>query len=350
MEFFKRPVAPYFVPVPGLDDLPSGESEPIAGRPTRPRRGQGAGVGGAPASPDVGTGATAVAAHRRGAGTGITDDRRAPPFLTDVDAGVRRTAVHVLTETLCDGYSPALVDALGDTDAAVRHAAADGVRELVEVLPDPGAVHSQLCSADPVVRGAAIYVLSARRVGDATHYRNALSDNDHRVRIEAVRALVSVDDVAGVTSAAADPNREVRIAAANGLGTLGFGAEAVRELLVDRDPLVRAAALTALGSVGCDDSDIDAVQTCTCRDRPGRSGRARSRALAGASAEAAVPPLSQALTDPHLDVRKAAVLALTRWAASDAAAREALTGALDDGDADVRAYARHALAGANPAR
>ena len=141
--------------------------------------------------------------------------------------------------------------------------------------PIRGRCSAQLGSADPVVRGAVIYVLSARRVGDGTHYRNALSDNDHRVRIEAVRALVSVDDVAGVTAAAGDPDREVRIAAANGLGTLGFGAAAVRHLLVDRDPLVRAAALTALGSVGCDDSDIDAVRARACAGRPGRSGRAR---------------------------------------------------------------------------
>jgi succinate dehydrogenase/fumarate reductase flavoprotein subunit len=33
-----------------------------------------------------------------------------------------------------------------------------------------------------------------------------------------------------------------------------------------------------------------------------------------------------------------------RWAASEATARDALTGALEDGDADVRAYARQALA------
>ena len=32
IEFLKRPVAPYFVPVPGLDELPSGETEPIAVR------------------------------------------------------------------------------------------------------------------------------------------------------------------------------------------------------------------------------------------------------------------------------------------------------------------------------
>jgi hypothetical protein len=50
------------------------------------------------------------------------------------------------------------------------------------------------------------------------------------------------------------------------------------------------------------------------------------------------------LTDQHLDVRKAAVLSLTRWAADEPAAREALGLALEDGDADVRAYARRALA------
>lgn len=37
------------------------------------------------------------------------------------------------------------------------------------------------------------------------------------------------------------------------------------------------------------------------------------------------------------------VLSLSRWADSEAAARHALTDALADGDADVRAYARHAL-------
>jgi HEAT repeat protein len=70
-----------------------------------------------------------------------------------------------------------------------------------------------------------------------------------------------------------------------------------------------------------------------------------ARALAGATPTVAVPTLSRVLTDQHLDVRKAAVLSLTRWAADDRAAREALGLALEDGDADVRAYARHALAG-----
>ena len=55
-----------------------------------------------------------------------------------------------------------------------------------------------------------------------------------------------------------------------------------------------------------------------------------ARALSGATAELAVPRLSQALVDEPLDVRKAAV-------------RDALGVALKDDDADVRAYARWAL-------
>ena len=69
-----------------------------------------------------------------------------------------------------------------------------------------------------------------------------------------------------------------------------------------------------------------------------------ARALSGAAPEHAVPRLSRTLVDEHLDVRKAAVLSLSRWAATDGAAGDALSVALKDDDADVRAYARRALA------
>jgi HEAT repeat protein len=194
------------------------------------------------------------------------------------------------------------------------------------------------------VRGAVLYVLSSRRVGDPQSYRRAVTDDDHRVRIEAVRALVSVDDADGVAAARDDANREVRIAVANGLGTLRTGTQTVRGLIGDADPLVRAAALAAMGAIGWDDADVSVVEKALSASAwQIRQGAAR--ALAGAPSSAtAVPPLSRALADPHLDVRKAAVLSLTRWASSEAAARDALQGALEDGDADVRAYARHALA------
>lgn len=341
IEFLKRPVAPYFVPVPGLDGLPSGETEPIAvaepelagGRAPASEVSRITAPAAQPPSPRI----AAVLAMDEPSVADLES------YLADADPGVRRTGVDVLTETLCDGYAGPLIAALGDEDVEVRQVAADGIRELVEVIPNPESVQQYADSSDPVVRGASVYVLASRRVGDRELYRRLVTDRDHRVRIDAVRALVSVDDVDGVAGAYRDTNREVRIAVANGLGTLGRGAATVRVLIDDTDPLVRAAALAAMGVIGWDDGDVSAVEKALAASAwQIRQGAAR--ALAGApSSSTAVPPLSQALSDPHLDVRKAAVLSLTRWASSEDAAREALAGALDDGDADVRAYARRAL-------
>ncbi|OBG25333.1 fumarate reductase/succinate dehydrogenase flavoprotein subunit [Mycobacterium sp. 852002-51057_SCH5723018] len=347
MVFLKRPVAPYFVPVPELDGLPPADQtvHEVAQPPL---------IGGqAPAtavSRIASTPAGFEAPSPRIAEVLALEEPAIAdlgPYLTDADPGVRRTAVATLTEHIPDGYAPALFAALDDADSAVRRAAAEGIRELVEVLPDPGGVAEHLGSRDSVVRAAAIYLLASRRAGAAQEYRRALADPDHRVRIEAVRALVSVDDVDGVVTATRDENREVRIASAGGLATLGGGGGggggAVRALLADPDPLVRAAALAALGELGCEQGDLDAVERALLAPAwQVRVGAAR--ALAGAAAEIAVSRLAEALGDAHLDVRKAAVLSLTRWA-GDPAARDALGIALKDSDADVRAYARRALEG-----
>jgi HEAT repeat protein len=58
----------------------------------------------------------------------------------------------------------------------------------------------------------------------------------------------------------------------------------------------------------------------------------------------AVGPLAAAVSDPHANVRKAAVIALAPMRVYPEAA-EALHAAASDGDADVRAYARHAADG-----
>ncbi|WP_102417890.1 fumarate reductase/succinate dehydrogenase flavoprotein subunit [Mycobacterium sp. 4858] len=341
MVFLKRPVAPYFVPVPELDGLPpvdqtvqAVEQPPLVGgqAPATTRSRIGAPVTTVePPSPRI----AEVLALEEPTIAGLR------PYLADPDPGVRRTAVATLTEHIPDGYATALVAALDDADATVRRTAADGIRELVEVLPAPAEVGSRLDSGDTAVRAAALYVLAARRVGDAGDYRRTLKDPDHRVRIEAVRALVSVDDVAGVVTATGDDNREVRIAAAAGLGTLRGGGEAVSALLGDPDPLVRAAALAALGEIGCSAGDIADV-AAALRAPAWQVREGAARALSGAPADVAVPALAEALNDAHLDVRKAAVLSLIRWSAQPAA-RDALGIALKDGDADVRAYARRAL-------
>ena len=68
-----------------------------------------------------------------------------------------------------------------------------------------------------------------------------------------------------------------------------------------------------------------------------RAGAAQ--ALAAATADIAVGPLTTAAGDPDADVRKAAVIALAQFRGHpDAAA--ALAVARSDSDADVRAHAR----------
>ncbi|MFD6224478.1 fumarate reductase/succinate dehydrogenase flavoprotein subunit [Nocardia asteroides] len=343
MEFVKRSVAPYLVPVPGLDDVPS--AEPIVEVIAQPdlvgtRAPQEAPVRErpVPASPSSPRLVTLLALDSPGV-------EEVSTYLTDPDPVVRVAALSVLTENTPDGFAPELVRALGDEAASVRRAATESLRELVEVLPDAGALSDHLASTDPLVRATVIDLLRALRAGSATEFRSALHDPDHRARIEAVRALVSLDDAAAVASIAGDANREVRIAVAHGLASIGAGGvEVIRTLTTDPDPLVRAAALTAFAALGTATEDVTelaaALEHSAWQVRVGAA-----RGLAGAAPDAAVPPLADALTDRHLDVRKAAVLALSTWP-NDSAAVDALETAVADPDADVRAYARRAVVAA----
>ncbi|WP_435590674.1 fumarate reductase/succinate dehydrogenase flavoprotein subunit [Nocardia sp. bgisy118] len=343
MEFLKRPVAPYLVPVPGLDDVPSTDPTIVAveqprlrsGRP--PQRDDTVVVteAAAPAAPPSPRLVTLLALDS-------PTVRDLSSYLVDANAGVRGAAISVLTEHTPDGFASALANALGDAAASVRRVAAESLRELVEVLPDATGLPEHLDSADPLVRATVIDVLRALRAGSAAQFGAALADPDHRVRIEAVRALVSLDDRAGVAALADDPNREVRIAVANGLAAIGEGGvEVARTLSADRDPLVRAAALTAFAALGAGPDD-GANLSVALRDSAWQVRVGAARGLAGAAPEPAIPVLAEALLDPHLDVRKAAVLSLSTWR-TDESAREALKRAIDDTDADVRAYARRAV-------
>ena len=73
-------------------------------------------------------------------------------------------------------------------------------------------------------------------------------------------------------------------------------------------------------------------------------GGAAALALATASREVAVEALVSASHDAHLDVRKAAMGSLSRWARDpDVSVALKDRTPLDDSDADVRAIARHVL-------
>ncbi|MET9146415.1 HEAT repeat domain-containing protein [Streptomyces sp. NPDC057197] len=164
------------------------------------------------------------------------------------------------------------------------------------------------------------------------------------VRIEAVRALVSVDAAEAVAGAAGDPSREVRVAVAKALGGRGGGhrtVAALDRLTGDADVLVRGAAFAAVAAVG-EPPGFAARAVAALGDAAWQVRAGAATALSAADAGTAVPALAGALGDPNGDVRKAAVLALARHTAS-ASARAALATATADPDADVRAYASRAL-------
>ncbi|MET9489366.1 fumarate reductase/succinate dehydrogenase flavoprotein subunit [Nocardia sp. NPDC006630] len=345
MEFLKRPVAPYFVPVPGLDDLPSADDTVIP--VTQPALvGSPPNLNAAPAS--AGTAAPVPGKTPVAPRIALLLSLDAPSvaelasFLEDPDPQVRATAISVLTEGTPDGFGDRLIAALADSEVTVRSSAIAGLRELVEILPGAEDLATHADSPDPAVRAAVIDLLRALHAGSVELFTKAAVDGDHRVRIEAVNGLVSLDEWSALATAAHDENREVRIAAARGLATVGLGGiEAVRALIPDRDPLVRAAALTALARLG--NAEDTPTLSAALRDSAWQVREGAARGLPSAGPDLAAEPLQAALADVHPDVRKAAVLTLSSWPES-ATARITLESALEDTDADVRAYARRALA------
>ncbi|HJQ07758.1 MAG TPA: HEAT repeat domain-containing protein, partial [Nocardioides sp.] len=117
-------------------------------------------------------------------------------------------------------------------------------------------------------------------------------------------------------------------------------------LASDADLLVRAAALEA--AAGLDDTALAAAAADGIADPAWQVRTGAARGLAGAPANLAAPHLLTALGDDHLDVRKAAVIAL-RGFTDRADVRDGLEAATKDVDADVRGYARRILAGRGPA-
>ncbi|NUR67353.1 MAG: fumarate reductase/succinate dehydrogenase flavoprotein subunit, partial [Streptomyces sp.] len=254
MEFTARPVAPYLVPIEEFTPTggPSrhlGEVHPeeVATAGSRDRAPVATGAEDAGPGPSDSADSAASSDSRPGLVARPAAEESATrllelvalaeeepelgalrPYLADQAATVRREAVAVLTETLPPGTGPALADALRDPAAKVRAAAAASLRELVETLPPEPALREGLAVAlrepDPVVRAAALDVLRALRLGDAALFTGALTDDDIAVRIEAVRALVSVDAAEELAHAAtADPSREVRVTFAKALATVSAG-------------------------------------------------------------------------------------------------------------------------------
>ncbi|MCP2299879.1 HEAT repeat [Nocardia amikacinitolerans] len=273
------------------------------------------------------------------------------PFLTDADPEVRRTALSVLSETTEEWAqsSPLVAAALSDPDVSVRHAAIGLLTELLEVLVAgtefDAALRAAATAQEPAVRAAAIEALWRHRRTDATELSGWFADANAAVRRTVVAGLTSVDALVELDAAAADPAPNVRIAVAKGIAAVGDprGAATLIRLAGDTDPLVRAAGLTALAQTGCGD-DAAAVAAAAMDDPAWQVRQGAAIALAVADPEFAAPRLISAVTDGNLDVRKAAVRGLAERIAERPEVTAALRTALEDPDADVRAFARIGIA------
>jgi succinate dehydrogenase/fumarate reductase flavoprotein subunit/HEAT repeat protein len=359
-EFVKRAVAPYRVPVPEFTVPVREHASVTIGDPIGPAgpsltaRGDAAASMSRSGGPDHVNGTSSrsdrvVEALRLSETETEVEAGAFEPYLNDPDARVRRAAVASLAEAVPAGTGTLLVRACGDEHGTVRHAAAAALRELTEILPfeEPefrGSLAEAAVGTDPVVRSALLDVTRRGRAGDADLYAAALADPDRRVRVSAVRGLVSVGAAGPLAGAAADPSRDVRIAIAEGISALTStnSADVLVGLAADGDPLVRAAALKAAGALGCP-PPLDALAIAALADTAWQVRAGAAEGLGGAATAEAIAALASAAADPHADVRKAAIIALARRSAAPEAA-SALAAAADDTDADVRAYARHAAA------
>jgi HEAT repeat protein len=137
----------------------------------------------------------------------------------------------------------------------------------------------------------------------------------------------------------------VRLAVARGLGSVGDprAATTLTALAEDPEVLVRAAALSAMAHTGCAEQ-ATAVATAALAHPAWQVRQGAAAALSVADPQEAIDPLIAATRDTNLDVRKAAVRALGSRLPGRPGIRAALEVALDDADADVRAFARMSLA------
>jgi HEAT repeat protein/DNA-directed RNA polymerase subunit RPC12/RpoP len=158
--------------------------------------------------------------------------------------------------------------------------------------------------------------------------------------------------VPALCRALADPDPEIRSAAATAIAEVGPDAVSVRHDLLKRleddDHFdVRVAAARALGSIGSGASDARPELIHASRGQDTRVKLAAVEALKALDppTKAEIPALLSALTVPELDVRIYCVLALGKLGRDSHAAVGALLPILRDDDPGLRSAAATALGG-----
>jgi HEAT repeat protein len=358
---------------------------------------------------------SASAADQKAGFLGKTERKWSDELKPSNPADTRRSAAFALGKL--GGQSldsiPLLVQALKDSDATVRDAAAYALGEICASLGEkPNAINQWdrtgpalmavlARDGDAYVRRSAAFALGnqGRNAAPAQEILlKALDDRDAIVRQQAARALGRIGDVepaavVRLCSTLADPDPLVRRDSALALNQIGRPAArpALRPLLdrfkVDKDAEVRHAALDALVNL-VDSEDKNLIKDFLPALNGEDSEAKRSAALAianiggpeaaraigtlcdilrdddpvlkhlaaaalanlGSEAAPAVPELGRLLTDPDPLTRRNACLALGRIGPKSEPAVTGLIGLLkQDEPDDVRRYAAEALFDIGPA-
>jgi HEAT repeat protein len=213
---------------------------------------------------------------------------------------------------------PVLIEKLQGMNAAERVDAAYALGWMGQVSqPAVPALLEAARSKDEALRTAALSTLAVLRppAGDALPLYTAAAECGSAQQARVVLAPLAAfgkEGVPALTIALRHKDTEVRKRAAQWLGELKAGREALQEALKDGEPTVRAAAVQALAQVGLDEATTQAVlkrlDPATEPSAEVRAAIATALALAPRSAAgAALPLLRAAETKDRVEaVRRAA--------------------------------------------
>ena len=181
--------------------------------------------------------------------------------LTNSDARIRRTSAYLLRDAGTGAVASMgdLFKALEDSDDSVRaNAAYTLARIQTHVISNLAAVAQSGSgnSRDAAARGLMLLQQTIQRsMPSLVRMAKDADPNLRREAVEILRSLLTQTPPLGAfMDALEDPVVDVRLAAANALGSLGRrarpAAQALIRRLADDSPQVRAAAARALGTLG----------------------------------------------------------------------------------------------------
>jgi HEAT repeat protein len=327
--------------------------------------------------------------------------------LDDDDKGVSVAVIRALAGIgpLAKEAAPALAKATGDRDSAVALAAAEALANLGETGPAVlDALSRAAKDSDPALRREAVRTAASLVPAGELHRKlaaAALKDSHADVRRSILESLLDIGDVARgqfleasdttttlLGLAVKDPSPEMRrlafrvLAGSAGVGKLGAVATVAKELLADsdgqvrvqaaaylvrspkaeptaldvwmkaladEDPLVRLAAVNAVGvGKGFDPTPFVKGLVEALGDKSAAVRRAAAQKLHDQPAHAALcaKTMRQLLEHPDADVRGETLLVM-RGVGQDELA--VVLKSLDDNSAFVRRAAAYALANAGAA-